>query len=945
MVDMQVITGKTYSDLTGRFPVVSSRGNQYIFIMYDYDSNAILAEPIKNRTAGEIVRACTTLHDLLTQRGLQPKLHVMDNEASQSLQQAINSRDINFQLAPPHIHRRNAAERAIRTFKNHFIAGLASTPTGFPMHLWCRLLPRAILTLNLLRQSRINPHLSAEAQLNGQFDFLKTPLAPPGTKCQVHQKPGQRRTWAAHSIKGWYVGPSMHHYRCYRVYILSTNAERIADTIEFIHDKLPIPKTSSLDQARQAARDLVDILQHPQPNSPFLNFGQEQYNALQQLADMFKVSIEPDNTPTAPQTPPTQPRVPLPRPGVHLPRPGVGTPQPGVPATPPSVPAQPTHPRTHRYNTRSQARLRRNAQANAITHHIPVMHPVLCESTGRQLEYRDLIRNPDTRETWFKGMANELGRLADGIDDINGTQTIEFVPYSAVDKTKTVTYARVVAEIRPDKPDPNRIRITAGGNLIYYPQDKSTPIADITTAKLLFNDVISTPQAKFLTLDIANMYLETAMDEPEWMRMKLEDIPHSIRTKYDLDKKVHTDGYVYIKIKKGMYGLPQAGKLAYEQLKTHLAKYDFHPARFTPGLWKHKTRPIQFCLVVDDFGVKYTRKQDAEYLIAALRDCYTLYEDWSGSKYIGISLQWDYNKRTVILSMPGYVKRALLRFKYDRNCQQDSPFPWTPPRYGSNVQYATTDNDTPILSTADTLELQQIVGTFLYYARAIDNTMLPALNELASTQTKATSKTAAQLAHFLDYAATHLDAAIMFFASGMILYIHSDASYLCLPKARSRVAGYYYLSDKPHNPNSPPTNPTHNGPIHIECATLKHVVASAAEAEFGALFVNGKNACLIRVTLEEMGWPQPPTPICTDNNTAAGIVNSSIRQRRSKAMDMRFYWIQDRKRQGHFLIYWSPGKSNLADYHTKHHPASHHRRLRPLYLHANFCLTRRLAGV
>ena len=186
-----------------------------------------------------------------------------------------------FQFAPPGIYWKNAAEQAIRTFKNHFIAGLTSTPTGFPMHLWCRLLPQAILTLNLLRQSRINPHLSAEAQLNGQFDFLKTPLAPPGTKCQVHQKPGQRRTWAAHSIKGWYVGPSMHHYRCYRVYIPSTNAERIADTIEFIHDKLPIPATSSLDQARQAARDLVDIFQHPQASSLFLNFGRAQYNALQ----------------------------------------------------------------------------------------------------------------------------------------------------------------------------------------------------------------------------------------------------------------------------------------------------------------------------------------------------------------------------------------------------------------------------------------------------------------------------------------------------------------------------------------------------------------------------------------------------------------------------------------------------------------------------------------
>ena len=215
MVDIQPITGKTYSDLTGRFPTISSRGNQYIFIMYDYDSNAILAEPMKNRTSPELVRACSALHSLLIKRGLQPKFHVLDNEASVALQDAITNNKIEFQLAPPHIHRRNAAERAIRTFKNHFIAGLCSTDSRFPMHLWCRLIPQALLTLNLLRPSRINPTLSAEAQLNGAFDFMKTPLAPPGTKCQVHEKLSQRRTWAPHSVDGWYVGSSMQHYRCY----------------------------------------------------------------------------------------------------------------------------------------------------------------------------------------------------------------------------------------------------------------------------------------------------------------------------------------------------------------------------------------------------------------------------------------------------------------------------------------------------------------------------------------------------------------------------------------------------------------------------------------------------------------------------------------------------------------------------------------------------------
>jgi hypothetical protein len=105
------------------------------------------------------------------------------------LQQFMTSESIDFQLVPPHVHRRNAAERAIRTFKNHFIAGLCSTDKDFPLHLWDRLLPQALISLNLLRGSRINPRLSAYAQLHGDFDYNRTPLAPPGTRVFVHEKP------------------------------------------------------------------------------------------------------------------------------------------------------------------------------------------------------------------------------------------------------------------------------------------------------------------------------------------------------------------------------------------------------------------------------------------------------------------------------------------------------------------------------------------------------------------------------------------------------------------------------------------------------------------------------------------------------------------------------------------------------------------------------------
>ena len=209
------ITGKIASDQTGRIPVTSSRGAKYIMIVLDHDSNAILTEPLRSRETNELVRAFTHIHQYLCKRGLKPKYQRLDNEAPAALKEYMRTHDIEFQLVPPNIHRRNKAEVAIRTFKAHFIAGLCSTHADFPMHLWDRLLPQATLTLNLLWTSNINPRLSAEAQLNGAFDYNKTPLAPPGTKVIVHEKTANRKTWDPHGVDGWYVGPAMEHYRCH----------------------------------------------------------------------------------------------------------------------------------------------------------------------------------------------------------------------------------------------------------------------------------------------------------------------------------------------------------------------------------------------------------------------------------------------------------------------------------------------------------------------------------------------------------------------------------------------------------------------------------------------------------------------------------------------------------------------------------------------------------
>jgi hypothetical protein len=146
-------TGKVYTDQTGKFITPSSTGNNCLLVLYDYDSNSILAQPMKSRHATTVLSAYKVLHTKLCAAGLRPQLQRLDNECSAILKECMTAQDVEYQLVPPGVHRRNAAERAIRTFKNHFIAGLCSVDKDFPLHLWDRLLPQALLSLNLLRGS------------------------------------------------------------------------------------------------------------------------------------------------------------------------------------------------------------------------------------------------------------------------------------------------------------------------------------------------------------------------------------------------------------------------------------------------------------------------------------------------------------------------------------------------------------------------------------------------------------------------------------------------------------------------------------------------------------------------------------------------------------------------------------------------------------------------
>ncbi len=250
------------------------------------------------------------------------------------------------------------------------------------------------------------------------------------------------------------------------------------------------------------------------------------------------------------------------------------------------------------------------------------------------LEYRHLIKSAMHKTIWQRSFANELGRLFQGSRGIKGTNTCFFIAKAKVPKHKFATYGRIVCTFRPQKDEQHWTRLTVSGYKIVYAGDKSTPTANLVTAKLLINSTISTPLARFYGIDLANFYLMTPMTKFEYMRLRLDLIPEEIQDKYDLRNLVNAQGWVYIEIRMGMYGLPQAGILANKLLEKRLNVKGYYQCQHTRHVW----HDIMFCLVVDNFGVKTTATEHITHLKSALEEHYTVAMDWTGSLFCGINL-------------------------------------------------------------------------------------------------------------------------------------------------------------------------------------------------------------------------------------------------------------------------------------------------------------------
>ncbi len=394
-------TNKAYFDLMGTSPYPSSSGNEYVFLLYDYDSNAILVKPMKTHQGAEITRAWKDLHQVF-----------------------------------------------------HSLSGLATVDPTFPITKWDRLLTQATITLNLLQNSCINPRLSAYAYVYGQYGFNSSPMAPPGTKVVIRDKPQQRASWQYHGSIGFYIAPSVEHYRCMQCYIPSTHQVQVADTIQFFPHHIDFPALS-LNKYLLNALDTIAVIlrqKHLSPNDTSLQIAQSNMDDVRTLTEILRRCTPPPlnfNVPpskllhgqiAAPSTVPlpTTPKAPVYeaklRHRASLVRTPSTTPKfssigpvcentvcPSKKPISAQLPRVPVINRHKGHTTQSFRHLPRHAQQ----HFLHKAAHIFDKATGKKLTLRQLLKNPATSATWSQSASNEFSRLVTGNDaGVEGTQAM-----------------------------------------------------------------------------------------------------------------------------------------------------------------------------------------------------------------------------------------------------------------------------------------------------------------------------------------------------------------------------------------------------------------------------------------------------------------------------------------------------------------------------------------
>ena len=390
--------------------------------------------------------------------------------------------------------------------------------------------------------------------------------------------------------------------------------------------------------------------------------------------------------------------------------------------------------------------------------------PLNLNPDGTTINYKKSHAGPNEHH-WIQADAEEMARLFN-------TGTIRPVQYRDIPAHNTVTYVNPVCveKLNDDGSLKLRTRITIGGDRIFYPYETRAVTAEMEALKILLNCMISeNASCTCTTIDLTDFYLGTDLPHPEYIRIQTQLIPPSVIEFFQLQPFINRQT-LYCSVHKTHYGLPQAGALSQRRLFRHLHTNGYHQLPSTPSVFRNKTGTIRFTLVVDDFVVLWTDRKDMDHFINTLTALYQVKINWDGTKYLGMNIAINRAERHVTLTMPKYIDRLLCKVRPEGVKGSNTPATYTAPNYANpGARKATVDNSA-LASEEDKKLLQRVVGTLLYYSRAVDPSICTAVHQLGSVQSKPSQNDMRKMDKLLQYVSKHRNIGIRFYAAHLICY-------------------------------------------------------------------------------------------------------------------------------------------------------------------------------
>jgi hypothetical protein len=938
-----------HCDATGRFPIEAEDGSNYVVVAVY--KNYIHAVTMPDRSALSYREAYREIFTYFKIHDANVNLIILDNETSGLVEQYFKSVNVMFQYVPPNDHRANRAERAIQSFKNHMISSLSTVSTQFPMKKWPLLLEQVLLTLNHLRPWSADPSISAYHGLHKErLDFNKYQLRPVGTYAKVFVDPSNRGTWAPHAENSIYIAPAFDHYRSWKFLILSTDSIRVSNTADFFlnylpprdpveNQRVPVEFTSN-EEAVDHEIPCIPI-RHvlAQPKKSVIQKNRKegaQYRRLSK-AEKEKPSIKRYRRQVSRRWKDVETNEVLYISEVVMPKMinGKGSNTPHFKFCHIDQLNVQSAERVFDYTRCSEI-----MSAKYVTWVEATVAAVISKeprSRNRELNLTEegkpitmgyVLRNSD-KAYWEEAQVEEFSRLLD-------SETIKHVFKDSIPREhrKNISYYNERAREKSKMIDENeyveyRVRGTFGGDHRKYPGAVSSNTAEYPVVKMLLNSVISDVRncdenTRFSTLDLVDFYIGTELenhDDPDYFKIKAIKVPNAICEKYNIS--ADSDGYIYFRLDKCLYGHAVAGRLSNQELVKLLKEAGYHESDLVPCLFKHETRKITFSLIVDDLGVKHTNHEDIQHLIDSISPRWKVKHNASGDKYIGMNLKWNYDPTnpSLEISSTETAPKSFARFDTDNNIKRrKTPSRYIAPVYGPKNNEA--EETIPSEHVPDMKNfVQSVNGTYLFYGRIVDYSILEQTNTIGQTQGNPTKDTLDQVNQLIGYIKEYPDTKLVITASDMQLRVMYDASFMTAHARKSKGGGIYYLC------NTTDPKELSSNIFDVDAFVIPNMCASVAEAEYATAFHCGQKAYFYRIVLEFLGYPQKPTPFYGDNKIAVDISNDACKLRKAKAIDKSYHWFRDRCRLKDFESKWIRSEDNVADYFTKALPLSRHKEL------------------